>query len=332
MNRSLALWWAPLLLAGCRNSPQPFDPFLPATVPPPATGAAAGAPPPYYSAPSAAPAQTQYPSGGNDSYAPPPSAPAGAPYQGDTNPQPLDRFPMTKRAPSNRQSAILPGSKAKPGAVHSQLISASEAEKTPEQGANQHAGGESEAGGSPSRVVPASHSQVVKVIHSQSSQEVGTALAAAPSGAEPGKLPAAEDAVDIMDLPAARPVAGPRTAQRIASTGGGKVVRTSAAEPAEQASTPRYAYSADYKQLSGQLEYSLAERRWKLRYIPIDGETDSHGGSVVLLNPPPESFQAGDFVTIAGHLAGEAATGEFAPAYQCDNIEPLADYTVRGRR
>lgn len=323
MNRSLALWWAPLLLAGCRNSPQPFDPFLPATVPPPATGAAAGTAAPYYSAPGAAPAATQYPSGANDSYAPPPSAPAGAPYQGETNPQPLDRFPMTKRAPSNRQSSNLPPEKTKPGAVHSQLVSASEDGKPHESADAQQASGGSDSGESASRVVPASHAKAVKVIHSQSSQEGETALASTASGAEPGKLPAANNAVDIMDLPPTHPAARSQTAQRIASSaGGGKVVRTSAAEPA---SARRYAYSPDYTQLKGQLEYSLAERRWKLRYIPIDGETDSHGGSVVLLSPPPEGLQAGDFVSVTGRLAGKAATGEFAPAYQCDQTEHLAD-------
>ena len=328
MNRSLAFWLAPLLLAGCRNSPQPFDPFLPATVPPPATGAAAGTTSPapyYYSAPNAAPAETQYPSGGNDGYAPPPTAPAGTPYQGESNPWPKDRFPTSKRDPGNRQSSHVPAATSQPGAVHSQLVSASESGKRREASNVQHASGEIAAGASPSRIVPASHSKMVKVIHSQSSQEGEAALAAAAGGEEPQKLPAADEAVDIMDLPPAKPAASSRTAQRIASSGGGKVVRTSAAEPVEPASARRYAYSPDYARLNGQLEYSLAERRWKLRYIPIDGETDSHGGSVVLESPPPEGFQAGDFVTVAGRLSGEAATGEFAPAYQYDRIDPLAD-------
>ncbi|HUY92901.1 MAG TPA: hypothetical protein VMV10_29495 [Pirellulales bacterium] len=321
MNRSLALWCAPLLFAGCHNSPQPFDPFLPATVPPPATGAAAGSAAPYYSAPAEAP----YPSGGNYNSPPPASAPAGAPYQGETNPQPTDRWPMTKRDSSNRQSSSLPAAKAKPGAVHSHLASASEAGDQHEQTDSKQTGGGNDAEESGSRVVQANHAKIVKVIHSHSNLDGESALASAAGGEEPRKLPAADDAVDIMDLPPARSAVGSRMAQRISPLGGGKVVRTSATEPAEPSAGQRYAYSPDYKKLNGQLEYSLAERRWKLRYVPIDGETDSHGGSVVLLGKPPEGFQAGDFVTVEGRLAGEAAAGEFAPEYQFDQIEPLAD-------
>jgi hypothetical protein len=177
----------------------------------------------------------------------------------------------------------------------------------------------------------------VKVIRSHSEQDDEAASIPAVAEQEPRKLTEPEDAVDIMDLPPAGVATiRSRSAQRIASSSGGNVIRASHSEPAAAPSTgkrpqanpfaaQRYAHSPGYKKLNGQLEYSLADRRWKLRYIPIDGDTDSYGGSVVLVGKLPDQFQAGDFVTVEGGMAGDAAPGEFAPAYQFDKIEPLAD-------
>ena len=341
MKRSL-LWCAPLLIAGCRNSPQAIDPFLPrTTVPPPATGAAVGTPAPYDSPPSAAGAPYT-PPGGSYDYSQPANGPVGTPYQGETNQYPADRFPMTNRGTTNRQSSNSPASQTKPAVVRSHLAAASSAAGVQAEPAEAKPGGRIAEEDTENRVVQTGHSKIVKVIHSHSSQTDSGDTGETPPRSvaaqqEPRRLPATDDAVDIMDLPPARTAsAGSRMAQRIASSGGGKVVRASHSEPAPRASaarsTPvepfaaqRYAYSPGYKKLNGQLEYSLAEHRWKMRYIPIDGETDSHGGSVVLLGKLPEQFQAGDFVTVEGRLAGDAAPGEFAPPYQFDAIEPLAD-------
>jgi hypothetical protein len=182
------------------------------------------------------------------------------------------------------------------------------------------------------QVVQASHVKTVKVIRSQTEQDDEAASVAASDEQEPRRLPQADDAIDIMDLPPADNASSKaRRAQRIAASSG-KIIRASHAEPALSQRAPvepfaaqRYAYTPGYRKLNGQLEYSLVDRRWKLRYIPIDGGTDSHGGSVVLVGELPDEFHAGDFVTVTGRLAGDAAPGEFAPAYEFDRIEPLAD-------
>ena len=334
MKWSLAIWCAPVLLAGCRNSPQVVDPFLPSpTVPPPGTGAATSAP--YYT-PGAAPAASASPyaaPSGTYDYNQPANGPVGTPYQGEIKQYPADRIPMSNRPGGNRQSSNVPADRPKPGAIRSHLASDADPAAQSDRAYAQPAADEGAAEAPASRVVQASHSKVVKVIHSHSSQS--DQHAAAPAAAalaavehEPRKLPASEDAVDIMDLPPARTAsAGAQQARRIASGASSKVIRATHVEPAATSGTSprRYAYSADYTKLNGQLEYSLAERRWKLRYIPIDGDTDAHGGSVVLVGKVPEGFEAGEFVTVAGRLAGGAAPGEFAPGYQFDTIEPLAD-------
>ena len=344
MKWSLAIWCAPVLLAGCRNSPQAVDPFLPrATVPPPGTGAAAGTSAPYYT-PGAAPAASANPyaaPSGTYDYNQPAGGPVGTPYQGEIKQYPADRIPMSNRPGGNRQSSNVPADRPQPGAIRSHLASDAAPAAESERADLQPAVADRTADAPASRVVQASHTKTVKVIHSHSSQAGENPKSSAPAEHEPRRLPAAEDAVDIMDLPPASTIsAGAQQARRIASASNGKVIRATHVEPAatsaaadSAAATPsaeplsprRYSYSPDYNKLNGQLEYSLAERRWKLRYIPIDGDTDSHGGSVVLVGKVPEGFQAGEFVTVAGRLAGDAAPGEFAPAYQFDTIEPLAD-------
>jgi hypothetical protein len=93
------------------------------------------------------------------------------------------------------------------------------------------------------------------------------------------------------------------------------------------ASQANYAHSADYRTLRGRLEYSPGQRQWKLRYIPIDGQTDTHGGSVLLTaSPDLESFQPGDYVVVEGLLTGghgQAAAGD-APWYTATRLERLA--------
>lgn len=91
-------------------------------------------------------------------------------------------------------------------------------------------------------------------------------------------------------------------------------------------SAAEYAHAPDYRTLRGQLEYSQSLRQWKLRYIPIDGPTDSYGGSVILADSPAlASFQPGDLVAVRGALAAAgAASGGFSPRYQLEAIAPQA--------
>jgi hypothetical protein len=87
-----------------------------------------------------------------------------------------------------------------------------------------------------------------------------------------------------------------------------------------------YAFAPDYAWLRGQLEYSQTSRQWKLRYIPIDGQTDQFGGSVVLPSSPSlEAFKPGDRVAVRGSLAAHAsASGSFSPLYNLDQVEALS--------
>jgi hypothetical protein len=222
---------------------------------------------------------------------------------------------MTRGHTTNEHSANQPRTNLQRAAARSQSVAAATAKNSgdSQDSAVRQAGGEFDADGA-GRVVQASHAKIVRVIEPEATGDREESPPAAAAMQEPRRLAAADDAVDIMDLPPARSQAqGSRVAQRVASA------------PSIPQETERYGYAPDYRTLRGQLEYSLAERRWKLRYIPIDGDTDSHGGSVVLIDNPPSEFQAGDFVTIKGDLTGDTAVGEFAPKYQVSKIAPLAD-------
>jgi hypothetical protein len=103
------------------------------------------------------------------------------------------------------------------------------------------------------------------------------------------------------------------------------------ASPAREAVSPRadpagYAFAPDYSWLRGSLEYSQSSRQWKLRYIPIDGETDQFGGSVKLpASDALAAFKAGDMVAVRGSVAaGPSVSGSFAPLYELAHIEPAA--------
>jgi len=168
----------------------------------------------------------------------------------------------------------------------------------------------------------------------------------------PLRLTSTDTVTDIDDLPKAlpqgsqaRPMAGgqrgtyasysqpvtPTLASRTAvGSNGGPPPTNGSTQPAvsdssaQPATASRYAQGADYASLSGRLEYSQSTQRWKLRYIPIDGQTDQYGGSVVLDGPALlASFNPGDFVTVQGAIAGKGADGRsFAPTYELRNIEP----------
>lgn len=88
-------------------------------------------------------------------------------------------------------------------------------------------------------------------------------------------------------------------------------------------STARFAHDAQYQWLNGRLEYSQLDRRWKLRYIEIDGETDSFGGSVILPEASAlQGYQPGEFVTVQGTVdASQTSPGSFAPIYRVQNVQ-----------
>ncbi len=100
---------------------------------------------------------------------------------------------------------------------------------------------------------------------------------------------------------------------------------TTAGRPSFSTTTADYAFDADYKWLTGSLEYSRTDRRWKLRYIPIDGDTDAYGGSVLLPETADlDNYQPGDFVTIRGQIAARGPDDRgFAPLYRYEQIERL---------
>ncbi len=100
--------------------------------------------------------------------------------------------------------------------------------------------------------------------------------------------------------------------------GGSKIV------PQRLASGP-YGYDQEhYRWLKGKLEYSLAQQRWKLRYIPISDPMDEFGGSVVLedIEALGDIYRPGDYVTLEGTLSEvEESPGNFAPRYTIRSIE-----------
>ncbi len=139
----------------------------------------------------------------------------------------------------------------------------------------------------------------------------------------PQPASSSQKAVDIMDLPAARPAANAR-ASAATATG---VIQTSATLPIDAPSAPvqSFAYDPQYRWLRGRLEYSQIDRAWRLRYIPVDGATDAYGGSVVLAKTSKLSgFQRGDLIEVHGRVLPPNSGGAtFAAGYQVDDIQRL---------
>jgi hypothetical protein len=141
----------------------------------------------------------------------------------------------------------------------------------------------------------------------------------AAGGAQPAQPSASPSAVAPTNVQLT--VAAPNVAAGV------KPVQKEAAreEVAESVEPSGYDSAPDYSWLSGRLEYSQTSRQWKLRYIPIDGQTDQYGGSVKLVTTPAlSSFNPGDMVKVRGALASGSTTDGFAPLYQLAHIEPLA--------
>jgi len=147
--------------------------------------------------------------------------------------------------------------------------------------------------------------------------------------------------VNIADLPPHRAAAGaarPTIAAGGAAsrTGGGAFRLVSATEPVEATPsstssaefTPaaHYGYETSYQWLRGRLEFSQIDQRWKLRYVPVDGETDDYGGSVVLTDEAKlAGCERGDFVEVRGRVAtGAGSSTGFSPLYEISELKRIA--------
>jgi hypothetical protein len=126
--------------------------------------------------------------------------------------------------------------------------------------------------------------------------------------------------IDILNLPrAAAEGDGQPAAPRSEKAGSAPWVSA--------ADRSRYGYDTRYVWLRGKLEYTAADRRWKLRYIPVESENDGLGGSVVLSSSANLSrYEGGDFVEVRGRVQSPPKQG-FAPIYEVAEIRPLGNTT-----
>jgi len=134
--------------------------------------------------------------------------------------------------------------------------------------------------------------------------------------------------------PAVRIVAPPVEPRRLATAGEAAALgdrstskgNRAAQAPLAASPQPKFAHAPDYRWLRGQLEYLESKQQWKIRYIPIDGQTDRYGGSVVLANASAVArFHPGDFVQVQGAIAPIADQSEsFAPTFHVERIAPIA--------
>lgn len=365
MRRAFALLVAVTVLAGCKGSGTlpPLDPFGRTIVEPPPTGAAAIQPPSAAVAPgptqgaAAAPAAAPAPpSSTGATPATPASAPGYAPPGGnyEFNGKPEDEpRPMAAATPGDRISIPVDARdlskqpSALAGGPSDEVWASGIADK-----ADKSAGAPSSASGrspialagssSPSSI--AGREPIVRTIPPRPSDSAGAASGqsqvpqpAAPRN-EPAELPQDDSVINIMDLPAA---GASRQARGVLGDEGVRLV--SAIEPVEPSSPSgaaadsatanafsvkaRYDRASDYGWLRGQLEYSQIDQRWKLRYIPVYGEMDDYGGSVLITNVAALSgYERGDFVEIHGQLdASSTDDRHFTPEYEVRQIQHLAN-------
>jgi hypothetical protein len=328
MKRLLAILVAVFALSGCRSQgPAGTDPFFGRTrVPPPGTGAiSGGSTDPYYggapysTAPPAVTTPQMPPATGSQ----PPSASGGQNYVppgGTLNYQGSSWTPMgpPKASQSDTSSSLsdrsLPAKKATSTPASRQRVVQALQPRT------------KAAAGSPQIRIPAS--------------------AIASAADEPRELRVPEGAIEITDLP---PVGGATSAARSQSASGGSGVRlasgiqqpdvsagvaaavavsgetTGGTPAAESAPRAGYGYDPEYHWLRGKLEYSQIDRRWKLRYIPVEGDTDQFGGSVVLPDAKVlAGCERGDFIEVRGQVDQQNTKNGYAPTYKVVEVKGLS--------
>ncbi|MDH3717456.1 MAG: hypothetical protein OES79_04985 [Planctomycetota bacterium] len=275
--------WAPVigavsvltLLSGCSRGPVAgIDPFGPTTIPPPGTRAVQG--------PVVAPAQVDPYYSGPVSTAPR-LVPVG-PQSGTINSAPAASAP-TGFVSQNVEQDDWRRADLAPATGRLRPVSSSFLASDPGGSAVRASAELSDAG------------NVARTEYRESTsrlnwQQPGASTATSARTVTSGSL----TRVELAQLP------------RNASRGDQVTAATASASPAA-APVARYGFSHDYRWLKGQLEYSAAQQQWKLRYIPIDGQTDRFGGSVVLESVPELSnFRNGDFIQVQGVAQGQNAT------------------------
>ena len=348
MMRPLVLVVAATMLVGCQTPTALVDPFLGRqTVPPPSTGMATNTPPPdssYYNAPKSSSAGAANGTSTASPYAPP----GGYGYadRGFTNRSGSNAPINRTAAPLSSPASLREGSSPRPSAGSTPMRATGPAERPPQgtPGASSRgspAGGSFTANSNPPM-------RVVKPTRTVSARGDSRTISRTPvSGAplSPTRRPnsGAQRPTDIMNLPEANPAAAPATEPRSNASSGfrpvGGIRRASYEEPqaaGNDRSSPapgfdtvpdmtpgQFSHDGNYTRLSGRLEYSRSDDRWKLRYIPIDGDTDDYGGSVVLLGARDlDEFKPGEYVTVQGRIEKSASDSRgFAPSYRVEQVE-----------
>lgn len=333
MKRLWAVLLTALALVGCRSSQPATNPFLRTTVPPPATAPAVVTP------------GEPFTPGVVPQAAPPVVAPAVPVMPAPAAPPPVVVPPKDKFSPPggsfqyNQSSIDRSQGGARPGSVSlasyqgpaGQPSSRPAAAEPPREPAVAPAFKTvSSASTSTIRILPPASGRPVET----SSAESASAPTASPDPvmrvtAEDGRArdagpeAASEAAAESSARPQVAIVAPDSAADSVEAEAEGEWEGEVAEEPdAEKAG---YAFSPDYGWLRGRLEYSHTSRQWKLRYIPIDGQTDQYGGSVKLpASQALAAYKPGDMVAVRGALAsGSTTSGSFAPLYELAHIEPL---------
>ncbi len=282
------------VLTGCRNSSNqgPVDPFLgPTRVPPPTTGSIYTPPPDpsYYHLPQSAPPQSGIPATSFPTAALPPQSTA----------QPDDRLGT---------SGLAQGWSAAPSLSGASLVSQS---ATPDM----------QPKPDPRAPATAVHREpIIRVLEPPSRS--ASVEAAAHYNPVPTRV------VNIVDLPRApgtAPASGFRTVSATEPVDGPNRVVPAIAQQSAGTFTPsagNYGFDPSYAWLRGRLEYSQVARQWKLRYIPVEGDTDQYGGSVVIMNEAAlAGCERGKFVAVRGRIVGEGREHGFAPLYEVTALE-----------
>ncbi len=296
------------LLVGCKTPPPGIDPFLRTRVPPPASGEAA----PLYEGDAYDPARQAAPidQPGQGTYQPPAADEPGTSSAPSQTPYGRQNFPARFRTSASRD--LSPSAQDTADGLEPPEVELAVGEAQPQATSVQLAGGSSPAVPR-SRVVPANHQSEIRMLTPEDTYGELEASDDGPDERGPGSVP--DNAWQGADAPSAAPGQAGRGTQASAGATGSSYAGTSST------SGEAYAYDPDYAWLRGKLEYSQRDRRWKLRYIPVDGSTDQYGGSVVLTNPQKlEGFEPGEFVEVQGVLAGSVGREPFAPAYRIERI------------
>ncbi len=324
MKRLLALLIVTVACGGCRcHSPPAMDPFLGRTrVAPPGTGSI-----------SAPPADPYYP-GSPQVVIPQTPVYQTLPYQTPAHQAPS---PAPSPAPPDYRGSAVPAIKIPtPSGPTGRVAPPSIAGRT-------------STGGSHAVSPVAGRQRVIRIL-SPRPDPIGGSLPAgrgetkiASELQEPRRLNVPTRVINIMDLPKAgtsASIGGERTSpnregfQLVSSTqspgdSSGVVAAAGSSahsddDAAEFAPRASYGYASDYAWVRGKLEYSQIDRRWKLRYIPVDGKTDKYGGSIILADAAMlTGSERGDFVEVRGQVGPQDLKKGFAPTYDVAEVKRL---------